>query len=595
MAEPRAPSDDALPALPAPPEALAVETWILHPPEDRGRDALDRPEAAGAVDGLLARVARGHGALAVAVGDHFLSLGYSNLGDYAQGRLGSSPGAARSQAKLARALRSRPLLREAVRTGDVSARKAQAVLAVACGADEAGWVERARVETVRALEVAVREARCEAAARPRPEVPRAGGAEIAGAPNDVVALALARKVADETVEAAKAAAARSASWDDERWERVRIDMTEDDRTRLDRAMALAGRVLGPGAPRWERLEAICQEYLGAHPIDPTEDERAAFECRPVDAWLEGAKEALEREMNRWSFLEPVAPVEAPVRRDGDAEAPGGWDHGADPLAIDARLRELSAMRGRWDVLLGHLAMLMKRLGLWRDAGFASFSHYCEERLGLAERTVEQRAWLAERCYDLPGLREAMSSGRLGYEKARLVARVADEDSIGAWIEKARATTALDLRREIEAGEERQMCARGELEMVLPRRVRVLVDAVVRAAREAEKRWLKSGEGLGVAAAHFVATWEPLLPRRRTWHQRILERDGGRCLVPGCSRPAGQAHHVRFRSAGGGDEGWNLGSLCPPHHLHGVHMGWIRVTGEAPDRLTWWMAAPPLEA
>ena len=140
-----------------------------------------------------------------------------------------------------------------------------------------------------------------------------------------------------------------------------------------------------------------------------------------------------------------------------------------------------------------------------------------------------------------------------------------------------------------------MCARGELEMVLPRRVRVLVDAVVRAAREAEKRWLKSGEGLGVAAAHFVATWEPLLPRRRTRHQRILERDAGRCLVPGCSRPASHAHHVWFRSAGGGDEDWNLGSICLAHHLHGVHMGWIRVTGEAPDRLTWWMAAPPLEA
>ena len=28
------------------------------------------------------------------------------------------------------------------------------------------------------------------------------------------------------------------------------------------------------------------------------------------------------------------------------------------------------------------------------------------------------------------------------------------------------------------------------------------------------------------------------------------------------------------------------SLCAAHHLHGVHRGFIRVQGEAPDRLVW---------
>ncbi len=250
------------------------------------------------------------------------------------------------------------------------------------------------------------------------------------------------------------------------------------------------------------------------------------------------------------------------------------------------------MRARWDVLLGHLAMLMRTVGLWRDAGFASFAHCCEERLGISARALEQRAALAKRSYELPGLREAMWAGRLSYEKARLVARVANEATVGPVIERARTTTALDLRDELEAAEDAQMCARGELAITVPRRVRVLVDAVARAAREAEGRWLKTGEALGVAAEHFSATWEPLLPRRRTRSQRILERDRGRCLVPGCSRPAAHAHHFRFRSAGGGDEDGNLGSTCLAHHLHGIHGGWIEVSGEAPDRLVWRMAAPP---
>ena len=46
------------------------------------------------------------------------------------------------------------------------------------------------------------------------------------------------------------------------------------------------------------------------------------------------------------------------------------------------------------------------------------------------------------------------------------------------------------------------------------------------------------------------------------------------------------HHVVYRSHGGADDAANLVSLCAAHHLHGVHMGWIRVRGKAPDRLQW---------
>ena len=45
----------------------------------------------------------------------------------------------------------------------------------------------------------------------------------------------------------------------------------------------------------------------------------------------------------------------------------------------------------------------------------------------------------------------------------------------------------------------------------------------------------------------------------------------------------------FARAGG-----SLVSLCAAHHLHAVHLGWIAVRGEAPGRLVWRMAAPPVE-
>ena len=346
-----------------------------------------------------------------------------------------------------------------------------------------------------------------------------------------------------------------------------MELAPADRDKLDRAMALAGKVLGATSPKWQRLEAVCQEYLGAFPSEPAEDEALHPQvlCGPVADWLESAKEGLEQEMNRWDFLEPVPAVAAPVNGE---EEPAG-----DLRRLDERLRELAAMRARWDVLLGHLAMLMKNVGLWRDAGFASFSHYCEERLGLAARTVEQRAALARRCYSVPAVREAMKEGRLPYEKARLVARVADEHTAGAWIRRAEGATVIELAREVEAQEQKQMCERGELHLRVPREVRILVDAVVRAVRERGSGLETAGECLARASEHFIEVWRGAIPRRRTLANKALERDRGFCTAPGCSRPAVHAHHVRFRSAGGDDDLSNLASLCAAHHLHAIHLGW----------------------
>jgi hypothetical protein len=71
---------------------------------------------------------------------------------------------------------------------------------------------------------------------------------------------------------------------------------------------------------------------------------------------------------------------------------------------------------RWDEVLGHLAMLFCAMDGWRRLGFASFAHYCEERLGMCPRAVQQRAALERRLYELPRLRQAMQERRLSYEK-----------------------------------------------------------------------------------------------------------------------------------------------------------------------------------
>jgi hypothetical protein len=42
--------------------------------------------------------------------------------------------------------------------------------------------------------------------------------------------------------------------------------------------------------------------------------------------------------------------------------------------------------------------------------------------------------------------------------------------------------------------------------------------------------------------------------------------------------------VGYRSRSGGDEASNGISMCAPHHLHGAHRGWLRVSGVAPHGL-----------
>ncbi len=198
------------------------------------RHGLARDEAALLVDRLLAPVARGRGALDLAigeclgslsVGDRTLRLGYVSIGDYAREKLGIPARTAQAMAQLSRELRDLPLLRDAVLRGEVSAAKARIILKVSYG-DEAGWVQRARTETVRALAKAVKALRGE----------------------------------DEAEEA---------------WEEICLPLSAAERAEVDEALALAGKVAGTMPPRPQRLEAMAQEFLSEYP-DP--DDGAAGEA-----------------------------------------------------------------------------------------------------------------------------------------------------------------------------------------------------------------------------------------------------------------------------------------------------------------------------
>jgi hypothetical protein len=132
---------------------------------------------------------------------------------------------------------------------------------------------------------------------------------------------------------------------------------------------------------------------------------------------------------------------------------------------------------------------------------------------------------------------------VGYEKARLVAAHADDTTVDAWIERAQGMTCMNLKFELEARERAQMCARGELDLRVPRGVGALLDAAVRAAREDAGYWLSPGECLTRIAEHFVETWEEALAER----SNASEEGPGtrRRLLPGAGlQPGGGARPPR---------------------------------------------------
>jgi len=511
-------------------EALAAVASLVEWPVPRERDPRACAEFADVLDKLLAAVAQGPCALQVALGEGLhafaaregaLKAGHSGNGDFAREELGIAASTAQKMERLARELESRPLLRAALRAGEVTPRQAEAVLPVARGDAEALWVERARVGTVRALKKAVK--------------------DLAADPDE-----------------------------EGKWRVFQAGMPPELRAIVEEAEELAGEAVGARSPRSERVRAICSEYHSDHPAPDGLEDAEACPAEPSD-------DALGDLYDQWTSLGRLAPLAVP---EGVPEA-------ADVRAFIEHLVGLARMRDGWDEVFGHIAMVFHSIRRWEYLGFASFAHYCEERLGMGVRTVEQRIALERKLYELPQLRVAMREGRLSYEKARLIARHADQRTVEEWIARGEELTCVELRDALQDKEEAQMCARQQYRAWLPPSVAGLLISTIAAVWKTEGRPLSPGECYAKACAHFIEVWKPLLRGgRMTVSKRVRKRDRGRCRVPVCSKAGDHSHHKKFRSAGGSHALSNQIALCPPHHLRGVHMGRLRIQDESPGMIRW---------
>jgi hypothetical protein len=122
------------------------------------------------------------------------------------------------------------------------------------------------------------------------------------------------------------------------------------------------------------------------------------------------------------------PVELPA---DDEYVDDATDFAAHEL-LTGRARSTGALRAD----LCRVASDLVAVRGWERLGFARAADYASERLGVSGRELHELAHVGERMRALPELEAALRWGRLSFSKVRLIARVADADTVERWISRA---------------------------------------------------------------------------------------------------------------------------------------------------------------
>jgi hypothetical protein len=533
-------------------------------------------------------------------------LGFARLADYAGERAGMSARQIQELASVDRALARLPAIEAAFVAGRISWSKARDLCRVATPEDEPLWLDAALRLTARALEREVRAVdRRALAAVERADPP----AEIAAPPVDEDGWVILED--RETVDLRVAPLARAKWW---------------------RARQLAQRVAGQRLSHAQCAEWVAAEVLSAIALEG--DLAAPAVVGPVRA----------RERPGVSHDEPAEAPPPPATAESPAPSPfldalvRGLD-GADAFELDRRLRRAARLEQRLMAELAPGLLDVARGRLHRAMGFAALDGWARERLGMSPRKAQALLRLARAGEVCPALREAFAAGHLSWRQAHvLVALVLLEHSLPhrrAWIERAARVSLRRLEDEVAFALDHDVldphaCARAmdsararltspeatsaptlaelladphacarfrgrgratervRLFFCAPRGVSQLFRATLatmqRRIERREGRTASPSEALEAMLDHALASWTALSALHPREHF-VFVRDGFRCTVPGCSSYRElQAHHIWWRSAGGGDEERNLVTLCAFHHLRGVHARTICVTGRAPEEL-----------
>ena len=99
-------------------------------------------------------------------------------------------------------------------------------------------------------------------------------------------------------------------------------------------------------------------------------------------------------------------------------------------------RSLKAMNQAHKCSVLWFAEIMRRQ-LYRELGFSSINQYAIKSLGFSKTRTGDFIRLSRQLDQLPAVREALTSGKLGYTKARELVSVATPETQDGWLDVAK--------------------------------------------------------------------------------------------------------------------------------------------------------------
>jgi hypothetical protein len=434
----------------------------------------------------------------------YLDLGFARMTDYGIERLGLSARRTQVLVQMDHRLRSLPDTARAFEAGRVSQSQVRLLLRVATPDTERTWLDRATRMNVRQLEQEVRRARAAAAADDadasdatgHPAL--AGDTSPAGGPPTAMPVADAVPIEEGSEEPYVPLSIPAPAWLRGRWEwAVEVfRRTAGAATPVWEAAEgiaadyIAGLPHGlrPGIDRpadaamaaQQSHTTIANETNGTEESNGTEETNGCSAepshqtaggipglssgiadlptdsadelsgCAQDDAGIELFEEvqrALEDELGASEWAPPVTNIEVTLPPDLDSVALGNDDAGG-AASLDHRLRGLIELRQNLAWHQGRLLRTFANYRLYRALGFASFSRYCRENLGMSVRRARGLIALERRLLELPHLARAYRDGELSWVKASEIARVANEETEREWIHFGRSVTVRRIREEV---------------------------------------------------------------------------------------------------------------------------------------------------
>jgi len=588
----------APPESPTPPEAPAAPKFPTLPPSEIAK-----------LDAELYRLSRGAGRLRLRIGqalhrlaDGIHELGFSTLGAYALERCNRGGRWAAESRTLARRLQSLPHLENALESGSIGWSMAELLARHATPQTEAALLQVARGKSVQAMRIAL-------SPQEPPEPPD----------DDELARTLSLTVPVEEAWALEAT-------------RMMVEHMD-------------GKCTGG-----HFLESLLAEATISllELTGPAQAEEA-----DVSAQMEAEHTAWRAQMQRLQHLHAEAELRsrpAVATEPNPGEAPEADDLPIGLEALDARIRHYSAELASRDLFFGRLAQRFLALRGWQALGFASEAHYARERLGMSRASLRSKLSLARRSQGLDHVADALQQGRIGFEAAQLIARIATADTERAWVDRATRRTFKHLREEVQAVEmaarfagqtdrsppseehiqQMQALERAILSGELLRRVtrhrlpertdhdertgtdetptvqisgtpgakvtlrmRVPGDLLLhyRQLERAHREKFPNTSFIQFLCATFWQTWVPHLGVSDKW-EAIYRRDRYRCTSPVCHQRNVTLHHVKYRASGGTDHPDNLTCPCAFCHLEGEHGGRLKILPPG-NNPTWLLGRHPI--